>query len=349
MLKGIKFENFTAFDALEIPFSSGINIFIGENGTGKTHILKTIYAACDITISQKNFAEKMEAVFYPSKKQIGRLVKRSQGSGKCTLSVYREIGGKEQVLKFSFSNHAKKAEHKQLSGGFKVWNENPFESVYIPVKDMLANAQGFISLSERRELCFEEIYSDIVKRALLPALAGQPDKERSALLEILRQHIDGRVIVKNEEFFLKNSQGELEFTLLAEGMRKLGLLWVLIQNGTLTKGAVLCWDEPEANLNPKLMQIVVKILIALQRMGVQIFIATHDYVTLKEFDLQAELKDDILYHSLYRGKDKNICLMSTPEYLKLDPNSIDESFSSLIDREVVKSMGPLGKTNENHS
>ena len=44
----------------------------------------------------------------------------------------------------------------------------------------------------------------------------------------------------------------IEFTLLAEGLRKLGLLWLLIRNGSLKPGAVLFWDEPETNLNPKL-------------------------------------------------------------------------------------------------
>ncbi|MGI9323526.1 MAG: AAA family ATPase, partial [Pseudomonadales bacterium] len=44
MLKSIKFENFTAFEKLNVDLSEGVNIFIGENGTGKTHILKAAYA-----------------------------------------------------------------------------------------------------------------------------------------------------------------------------------------------------------------------------------------------------------------------------------------------------------------
>ena len=39
-----------------------------------------------------------------------------------------------------------------------------------------------------------------------------------------------------EEFFLSGEQGEIEFTLLAEGLRKLGLLWLLIRNGSLKTG-----------------------------------------------------------------------------------------------------------------
>jgi recombinational DNA repair ATPase RecF len=38
-------ERFTAFKTLDIDFSPGINVLIGENGSGKTHILKAVYAA----------------------------------------------------------------------------------------------------------------------------------------------------------------------------------------------------------------------------------------------------------------------------------------------------------------
>ena len=48
-----------------------------------------------------------------------------------------------------------------------------------------------------------------------------------------------------------NGQGEIfrrkvDFSLEAEGLRKLGLIWKLIRNGLLEKGTVLLWDEPEA-------------------------------------------------------------------------------------------------------
>ena len=52
-------------------------------------------------------------------------------------------------------------------------------------------------------------------------------------LERLESIIGGRVILKGQEFFRSNEQGELDFSLLAEGRRKLGLLWLLIRNGTL--------------------------------------------------------------------------------------------------------------------
>ncbi len=89
MIAEIKFENFTAFKKLRIEFSAGINIFVGSNGTGKTHILKTVYASCDITKSKKNFAEKILRVFMPSASQLGRLVKRQKVSARGSVEVFR--------------------------------------------------------------------------------------------------------------------------------------------------------------------------------------------------------------------------------------------------------------------
>ncbi len=345
MLTSIKFEKFTAFEKLNINFSSGINIFVGENGTGKTHILKAAYSACDIAKSKGGFAEKINNMFFPSEKQIGRLVNRATGSRKGTLEVTRKLDdGKTLSIRLSLSNHTTKPEKAKVSGSTKVWMETPMEAAFIPVKDMMANAPGFRSLYEEREIHFEEIYVDIIRKAFLPLLKGQPDKQRRQLLESLQDAMEGKVVAKNEEFFLRNKQGLLEFTLLAEGFRKMGLLWILIQNGTLLNGSALFWDEPETNLNPKLMKTVVGILIELQRMGVQIFISTHDYIILKEFDLQTSKNDEIIFHSLYRdAKNGEILHASTGQYNDICPNAIDDTFGSIVDREISKSMGGLGR------
>ena len=82
MLEHIELEQFTAFEKFSLKFSSGLNVFIGENGCGKTHLLKLVYAACDVSTSQKSYAEKLNRVFLPSGEQIGRLVKRRSVSSK---------------------------------------------------------------------------------------------------------------------------------------------------------------------------------------------------------------------------------------------------------------------------
>ncbi|PUE48979.1 AAA family ATPase [Limnohabitans sp. 2KL-1] len=347
MLDHIKLERFTAFEKLSLSFSPGLNIFIGENGCGKTHLLKLIYAACDVSTSQKSFAEKINRVFLPSGEQIGRLVKRRKNSSTGSVEVARKVQVEDQAktiaLRLSMSNHTKEPSKATISGAFKQWQEHPLTSVYIPVKDMMANAPGFRSLYSLRHIHFEEVYADIIDRAFLGTLKGPTDKDRKRLLDILQQSMEGKVVSRNEEFFLKSPQGELEFTLLAEGIRKLGLLWILIQNGTLLDGSVLLWDEPEANLNPRLMRTVVEILIELQRLGVQVFITTHNYNLLKEFDLQVKPQDKVQYHSLFRDADKNVQVSSFARYDDLQPNAIDDTLGALADREIRQQMGELGQ------
>ena len=347
MLDHIKLERFTAFEHFTLKFSPGLNVFIGENGCGKTHLLKLVYAACDVSASQRSFAEKLNRVFLPSGEQIGRLVKRKSASSSASIEVTRSVRVDDQsksiALRLSLSNHTKEPAKATVSGAYKQWQEHPITAVYIPVKDMMANAPGFRSLYSLRHIHFEEVYADIIDRAFLGTLKGPTDKDRKRLLEILQQSMEGKVITRNEEFFLKSPQGELEFTLLAEGIRKLGLLWVLIQNGSLLDGSVLLWDEPEANLNPKLMRTVVQILIELQRLGVQVFVTSHNYNLLKEFDLQLKPEDRVLFHSLYRDEERNVRAASFERYDALQPNAIDDTLAALADREIRHQMGTLGQ------
>ena len=126
---------------------------------------------------------------------------------------------------------------------------------------------------------------------------------------------------------------------MQKGVRKLALLWLLIRNGTLQPGSVLFWDEPETNLNPKLFGVVTDVLLELQRAGVQIFLATHDYVILKELDLRATAADKVAFHSLYqRAGTGEVGCATTYNYLEIHPNAIADTFTDLYDREVARSL-----------
>ena len=225
----------------------------------------------------------------------------------------------------------------------KEWTTTPVESVYIPVKEMLSHAPGFQSLYAGRDIHFEEVYNDIINKAFKPLLRGPLDGDRRQLLSSLQKAIEGKVSINNQEFFLRSRQGNLEFTLLAEGMRKLGLLWLLIQNGTLLSDSVLFWDEPETNLNPSLFGVVVDVLLKLQRIGVQVFLATHSYVLLKEIDLLSEETDNVAFHTFKKIANGELSYSTTTEYLGIDPNLIEETYDSLYDREVMRSLKGIGQ------
>ena len=86
-LTRLSLERFTAFEKLRLDLSPGVNVFVGANGTGKTHLMKIAYAACDITKSDVGFVDKLVRVFLPSGRAPGRLVKRYGQSTRCAVRL----------------------------------------------------------------------------------------------------------------------------------------------------------------------------------------------------------------------------------------------------------------------
>lgn len=329
-------SNFLAFKELELAFNDGINVLIGANGTGKTHILKTVYAACSIVDGpdrERSFAQKLLGVLHPYEGRPGRLAYRGPASVTSNVSVSR----RDAKISAEFSNHTQSISKVKITGE-ATWKKYKASSAYIPVKEMLAHAPGFLSTAERRELAFEEVYTDIISRAYLPQLRGPTGARRKKIISALQSAIDGKVTLKGEHFFLRNKQGNLEFTLLSEGIRKLALIWILTQNGVLTEGATLFWDEPEANLNPSRLGEVVEVILELQRLGVQIFVSTHNYVLLKEFDLRKKKGDLVSYISLYRDEKGIIDREISSDFREIGSNKISETYNNLYDREITRSI-----------
>ncbi len=134
--------------------------------------------------------------------------------------------------------------------------------------------------------------------------------------------------------FIPTKKPLLSSSMTAEGFKKVGVLHRLLSNGACNPGisGPLFWDEPESNLNPKLIKQLVEILLELSRNGQQIILATHDYVLLKWFDLLMDKdKDDhTRFHVLYRNTESGeVKVESTDDYHKISPNAIANSFNDL--------------------
>lgn len=337
-LTRLKLTNFTAFESLDLELAERINVLVGENGTGKTHLLKLLYAACAASANGTAFAEKVVSVFMPDKGMMGRLAYRRRGVTPATVEVWRS-GSK---LRLHFDSRTGEPRGANVTGASK-WQRHSLECAYIPVKEMLAHAPGFRALYEKREIHFEQTYADLIDRAYLPVLRGRADADRRALLERLRKSMEGSVVQKDQAFYLRDRHGNIEFPLVAEGLRKLALIWLLIHNGTLQRGSVLFWDEPEANLNPKLIRVVVDILFELARLGVQVFVATHSYFVLKELDIRKGLQSETKFHALYREpKSHKLKCESVSRYLELSPNAIADTFADLYERDVKRALANAG-------
>ena len=74
--------------------------------------------------------------------------------------------------------------------------------------------------------------------------------------------------------------------LVAEGLRKFGMLARLIATGIILDNGYLFWDEPEANLNPRMVAKLAETIISLPNLhGVQVFIATHSLFLMRSFEM----------------------------------------------------------------
>ncbi|RKZ76305.1 MAG: ATP-binding protein, partial [Candidatus Parabeggiatoa sp. nov. 1] len=119
-----------------------------------------------------------------------------------------------------------------------------------------------------------------------PLLKGSRKKVVKELLQPLEKTMDGSVILKNGRFYLNLAgTGNIEMPLLAEGLRKLAMVAILISTGSLLEKSVLFWDEPETNLNPKLIRLVASTILHLCNSGIQVFVATHSLFLVRELEI----------------------------------------------------------------
>ena len=81
-------------------------------------------------------------------------------------------------------------------------------------------------------------------------------------------------------FYLTVEGVSMEMHLVAEGLRKLAMIARLIATGSLVDKGFLFWDEPEANLNPRVVKLIAKTILHLCQSGIQVFLASHSLFLL---------------------------------------------------------------------
>jgi predicted ATPase len=322
-IEGIQLRNFTCFADLDVEFSEGINVLIGENGLGKTHLLKAIFSSA--AFEAYGYESFEHEIISPL---LGGGVKSLNGSQ--TLEISRDFiqlfgGLGVNALK---KNEKKPFYVKQLPN--YVLDAKP---VFIPVNELLSWHKGFIPAYENRESSIDYLYYLFAKNLAPLPLKGTRLQEQSALIQELEQAVGFQVIRKGDEFFIAFNQDQVHNTkLVANGINKVAQLIYLVMNGALTKDSILFWDEPEAGLNPKYIVLVAEFLQTLAKAGCQIFVATHDYLLSQTLSLVAEYRDirpdtpPMRFLSLYKTPEGT--QVETADTLpELQYNSILEEYS----------------------
>ena len=213
-------------------------------------------------------------------------------------------------------------------------------SVFLPSREVLAMYEGFVAAYEARELSFDETYYDTCKALSASQLRGPRGERAAELQEPIEKALGGRVRLVGNRFHVVLEEGDFEAHLVAEGLRKVASVAHLIANGSLVENGVLFWDEPEANLNPRLITQVVDFLQAFARRGVQVFLASHDYLLTQKLSLAAEYPGPqgavkMKFFSLFRDDEGAVQVEKARTLAGLEHNPILQEFARHYDAEAT--------------
>jgi len=166
------------------------------------------------------------------------------------------------------------------------------------------------------------------------ALRGPREKQIADLLDPLEKAMGGKVVLdKNGRFYLRMpGQGNMEMPLVAEGLRKLAMVYRLISTGSLLDKGYLFWDEPESNLNPRLIKLVAKVICHLIDQGIQVFVATHSLFLLRELEILSKRE--------FKNMDRRLFALrpsSSGVEVEQGPNIDDLQTLVLLDEELEQS------------
>lgn len=274
----------------------------------------------------------------PDDFRIARLVTRKQGNFNALIRVNASTDKNDaRQLTIKFDNKTKKwnADTKGKEGWEKAFAED--SSIFIPAKEMLSHSYKLAAATRLNNVRFDDTCIDIINSAKIDISMEKNLSARAAMLKKIETMTDGRIIydADKDEFYLKKGSSKQEFNLVAEGIKKMGLLWVLVKNGTLEKGSILFWDEPEANINPGFISVIAELLLELQKNGVQIFLSTHNYFLAKYIDIKKKDENDVNFFSLYKNSDnKSVSCEKATQFSLLNNNPIMKTYLDIYREEL---------------
>lgn len=341
MLKQAKLRNLTVFPQADLRFSPGLNVIVGENGSGKSHLLKSIYAliatsaleglkppseAPTKTLLQKAFAEKLINVMRPE--SLGRLARRKQGRERCEIELL--FADKHLDTGVSFATNSKS--DVAVDTLPKQWQDKA--PVFLPTREVLSAYHWMSSLYRTSHVDIEENLVDLCDLLGALSVKGPREKKVSELVQPLEEAMGGKVVLDhNGRFYLQiPGSGKMEMPLVAEGLRKLAMVARLISTGSLLDKGYLFWDEPEANLNPRLIKVIAKLLLNMSQHGIQVIVATHSLFLLRELE--------ILCHSqATQSEQRYFALRQTDNGIKVEQGNTIEDLQTLVllDEELTQS------------
>jgi len=292
MLNRITLENFGPIGRLDWADLGSLNLVIGENGTGKTFLLKALYSSMRTLEAYRRgderktaaeiLADKLLWTFQPE--IIGDLVsKGADGRLSCKLVL------DQREFIYSFG----KDTTKQISSLENYVLPRSSNSVFLPAKEVLSLYHIILkSRLQDKVFGFDDTYLDLTQALLMGTQRGRNYSEFAQSRLLLEEMLGGKIEYDKDSGRWLFRKGRLTFPIgvTAEGIKKIGILDTLLGNRYLDTNSIIFIDEPESALHPQAISKLLDIITMLAERGIQFFLASHSYFVVQKLFLIAQEK-----------------------------------------------------------
>ncbi len=290
MITSVTIKNFGPITSLQWDALGAINLLIGVNATGKTFLLKALYTLIraseefgkgnDPRSFEEVLADKLYWTFQVEK--FSELISK-KGDGRLKMEMAADHG----TCAYSFGEKTTNT----ITDCHNHFQKRDDNSVFLPAKEVLSLFKVIrMSREQMKVFGFDDTYYDLVKAFEIPPQKGRNFKNFSEARHALEEIVKGRLTFDpaTGQWSFQRERYIYSINIVSEGIKKIAILDNLLGNRYLTPGSVLFIDEPESALHPEALSQFLDIITMLTKEGMQVFMATHSYFTIKKMLIIAQ-------------------------------------------------------------
>lgn len=310
-MANLHLENFAKIKNSDLDIQD-ITVIAGKPGTGKSYIMKMLYAINESLHLSFNINETYENLYKIEK--LLNTIKISENKNKSidnkTLSKARNLLFKtkgfldnmnfqcsifeenlknlinsifsnvEQISSYFLVDYCKNIsiDYEKSELNVKVKNESSIDfninAIFVETP-LILEFKKFMNREKGKTPYHIESLLNILDTDYSFTDIEQ-DKFIEKFSKISHEIIQGKIESQGDSFiFNKTDDKNYDIVNASSGTKSVGLLQYLVTNKALKKGSILFWEEPEVHLHPTWQLKMIELFIELMKNGVKIVFSTH--------------------------------------------------------------------------